>query len=629
MRLTGSTAGRFRRALEIGVPPRARFYVFRIAAWILPSRVGPSAFLRLASEFAADGSTWHAKQCWRILRRMAPMDTRIALQRVVSALDAADVEEANLAMDDAARATGVPPRSLIGFAGELAARGHFGSAARVLVRLGETSAWDRLIEQNPSFLSNELAGNFDAVGRAMCAEVADDAALRLLLARLCFAFRHPVVSVQLYTGVESRVLTPMDRAAMLQASAQGGRAVEAVSSEELRVLMRSVGENPDALGAVAQAAVAAGRRELAHEALDSALNALSNRSTNVREASEDCHAILDVLADLHGNPEELSPLLRTRTSEIGSGVPKVFVCGFGWSGSGAVYDAIRGAEGFCEFEGSGVDPVINADADSEVTFIQGGGGLGDLWERAIKEGRVSWTSLWQLFALHVVGISAVGYAQYKSSAAARNHLSRYGTRYTRPFRTFLEKYAALVEDPRRGALHACLLDTTESLCSMLIEQTGARAVLFNNAIFGRNARMLEIFRSSKAAVVYRDPRDVYVDRRKSDRNHWRTPAQLGMYYAYGLRCYADYKEEEPVRGLQMREVSFERFVKDRHYRTTVSDWLLEDLASRPSVSYFQPELSIKNIGTHLGALAGREKEQLDVALNERQRLERLSSAAWS
>jgi len=79
----------------------------------------------------------------------------------------------------------------------------------------------------------------------------------------------------------------------------------------------------------------------------------------------------------------------------------------------------------------------------------------------------------------------------------------------------------------------------------------------------------------------------------------------------------------------MREVSFERFVKDRHYRAKVRNWLLEDLASGPSVSYFQPELSIKNIGIHLGALAPFEEEQLDVALNERQRLERLSSAAWA
>lgn len=610
------------------MPPRLRFHVFRVVARILPSRVGPSAFLRLASEFAADGSTWHAKQCWRVLQRMAPADTRIALRRVASALEAADVDEAELAMDEAGRATGLPPRTLIGFAGELAARGHARSAGRVLVRLGETSDCERLLEQNPCFLSGQLPRDVRALGEAMSTQIGDDASLRLSLARLCFAFRHPSVSARLYAGVPERLVS-LDRVAMLQASAQAGHAVEYVGAEELQALIRSAADNPDALAAVAQAALAAGRRELAHEALDSALNALLRGSTHEKEVSQDCHAILDVLADLYGTEEELSPLLRTRASSVGSGVPKVFVCGFGWSGSGAVYDAIRGADGFCEFEGSGVDPVINADADSEVTFVQGTGGLGDLWKRAREEGRVSWTSLWELFALHVVGIAPIGYAQYKSSAAARNHLMRYGARYTGPFRAFLEQYAALLEDPRPGALHACLLDTTERLCAMVIEQTGARVVLFNNAIFGRNANMLEIFRGSKAAIVYRDPRDVYVDRRENDRNHWRTPAQLAAYYAHGLRSYADYREGCRVVGLQMREVSFERFVKDGRYRVQVQNWLLGELGNQPAVSYFKPEVSIKNIEIHSGALAEFEREQLHTAVHECQRLERLSLAEWT
>src|SRR5690606_12555990 len=123
---------------------------------------------------------------------------------------------------------------------------------------------------------------------------------------------------------------------------------------------------------------------------------------------------------------------------------------------------------------------------------------------------------------------------------------RYGALYTRPFRRFLEQYARLRLDPHPGALHDSLLEATESLCSMLVQRSGKRAVLFNNAVFGRDAAMLEIFRSRRAAIVYRDPRDVYVDRRDKDLNHWRTPAQLATFYAHGLHRYTSYRQGRGV-----------------------------------------------------------------------------------
>src|SRR5690606_34826342 len=113
-----------------------------------------------------------------------------------------------------------------------------------------------------------------------------------------------------------------------------------------------------------------------------------------------------------------------------------------------------------------------------------------------------------------------------------------------------------------------------SLCSMLVQQSGGQAVLFNNAIFGRDAAMLEIFRSRRAAIVYRDPRDVYVDRRDNDLNHWRTSAQLAAFYAYGLHQYAGYKLDRGKDDPGLREVPFERFVKNDRFRARVRSWLL-------------------------------------------------------
>src|SRR5690606_38878662 len=138
-------------------------------------------------------------------------------------------------------------------------------------------------------------------------------------------------------------------------------------------------------------------------------------------AVADCLTMLDVVAALRGFPEELPPELMQRSGER-DGVPKVFVSGFGWSGSGALYDDLRGTPGFSEFEGSGHDAIINEDADSEVTFVQGPGGLGDLWASATCQGHIPWDALWQTLVLHVAGVGSIGYAQYKCAAAASRHL---------------------------------------------------------------------------------------------------------------------------------------------------------------------------------------------------------------
>src|SRR5690606_21294265 len=180
-----------------------------------------------------------------------------------------------------------------------------------------------------------------------------------------------------------------------------------------------------------------------------------------------------------------------------------------------------GAEGFDEFRGAGDAPLLNADSETEPTFIQADGGLGDIWLAASANHRVSWQKFWDMLCLHVAGISGVGYNDHKSCAAAANNLRGHASGYTQPFRTFMQGFWSLQQSPLRGGLTRLLLDTAEDFCRMLLQQGGGTAVLFNTAVFGRAAGMLRIFRNYKAVVVFRDPLDVYVDRKNQDRNHWR------------------------------------------------------------------------------------------------------------
>lgn len=621
-----SGRARMRRLLERVIPAHLRLHVFRFASFVLPSQVGPQGFLRLASELGDAGRMREAMLCWRILHGMAPTDTGIVMQRVSCALDAGDLAEVERALEDSA--AGIPPYCLIRFAGQLAQHGHMRSAGRMLVRLAGGSGAGRLTAQSPSILSADLPDDIGAFGAMLASEDRDCITHLLALARLCFTFRNPQVAAALFVQASSaEPLDVLDRIAMLHAQAEVDPAAFHLSSASLRELIGQLSGNPDALGMLAKVSLVAGEADIAHEAVQLALDAHYG-DLGDGGVAEDCSAILHVLAVLRNEAAELPQMLLERVEADEAGVPKVFLCGFGWSGSGALYDEIRGVPGFCEFEGAGLDAIINEDAESEVAFVQGPGGLGDLWKGALESGRISWDRLWDTFNLHVCGLSSIGYAQYKSSAAARNHVRRYGVLYTRPFRHFLEAYAQLRRAPRPGALHACLLETTESLCSMLVQQSGGRTVLFNNAIFGRDAAMLEIFRSRRAAIVYRDPRDVYVDRRDNDLNHWRTSAQLAAFYAYGLHRYAAYKLGRGEGDPGLREVPFERFVKNDRFRARVRSWLLGEMADVPTVRHFDPAVSGRNIGIHVGALEPAEQVQLQVALEDCRILDRLSDTAW-
>lgn len=618
--------GAIRHVLEQRLPPRLRLALFRAAATVLPSRVGPGAFLRLADELAASGDHRRALCCWRVIHRMAPMDTRVAMQRVACAADAGAVDEIGHALRMAEAGPGLPPQVLAGLAGELAARGDAAAAARVLHKLARLPGADRLVTQSPSPVPVGLPpGGLAGLARAFESHAPDDAAL-LRLARLCFAFRNPGPSVKLFARVsEATPLQARDRIAMLHASCCDGSPVDGGQGAGLRALVAEVADDPDALGLLAKVAVVSGEAGFARDVLATAMRLRAPAADAAAVA--DCLAMLDAVAALRDLPDALPPQLMQRSGER-DGVPKVFVSGFGWSGSGALYDDVRGVPGFSEFEGSGRDAIINEDADSEVTFVQGPGGLGDLWASAVTQGRIPWDALWHTLVLHVAGVGAIGYAQYKCAAAARNHLQRYGNHYTRPFLHFVEAYARLRRKPAPGALHGALGEATEALCGMLLRRSGGRAVLFNNAIFGRDAVMFEIFSARRVAVVYRDPRDVYVDRRDKDLNHWRTPGQLAAYYAEGLRRYATYRRGRGAADRGLREVPFERFVVDEGFRSRVRAWLLEGMPDSQGACHFDPDVSRGNIGIYAGVLSETELRRLRDALGESQVLDHMVDAAW-
>lgn len=598
-------------------------------ARLVPGGLGLGTLVRLAGGFEAAGEHARALRCWRAVHRMAPADARVLMSRLRCAVAAGERAELERLVANPGNGRGTSPRQLAWFAGQLAAGGYWREAIGMVRRLEGVPNARQILVQSPSIVSGSMPTDVEGLARGLESK-GDRAERLLLLARLCFTLRNPDVAVALYRiAMEHRPLHWRDRVAMLAAWVRADTPVMGVARDELADLSRRAAGDADALGMLAHVALAVGEEALAREAIVRALEGCGWIPPAAAAAvAGDCLAIVDMIASLKQRSPDLPAQVLQKGLDDAAGIPKLFLCGFGWSGSGALYDEVRALSGFCEFEGAGDDAIINEGAESEVTFIQSAGGLGRLWVAAQKSQRICWQEFWDLFSHHVVGLSPIGYDLYKSCSAARNNLRRHGVAYVRPFRALLDGYLRMLQAPRAGAFHGLLRDATESLCAMLVEHTGGEVVLFNNAIFGRNAEMLEIFRSHRAAVVYRDPRDVYVDRRKNDRNHWRTARELSTFYARGLRDYCAYRTGQRASDTALREVPFERFVKDAAYRARVRAWMLGSLQHAAGTSHFDPRVSANNIGIHAGVLARDESRHLASAMSEYREMERLATSSW-
>jgi len=614
--------------------PRSRFMALRIAIWLGQS-VDVNVLRELAAELESIDATEWAKWCWRVLHRLVPFDPEILMGRLATLVANGEINRVRSLVGEARRNAGFPPARVIWLSGTLAEHGFRDEAGEFLHEFTSLAdGGERLIQQSPSLMSPHVLRDL----RRLVTELRDadrenggagevDPA-QVELARLCFTFGNLGTAAALYRQVETWFqLSWLDRIAMRYTGARTG--VRTGDGEELAGLLKAAAGNPDALAMLSYTALADNDEALAYTALELAIRIKYAGAARLGEILQDGMAILGVIASLR-NVETPFPveLIEFADRSIASDVPKVFVCGFGWSGSGAVYDDIRAVGGFCEFEGPGQDPILNEDSETEVTFIQSTAGLGDLWMGAKYKRSVGWSQLWDLFCMHVVGLAPIGYSNYKSCAAATNHVHRYGTLYSGPFRRFFEGYAALLQTPAQGGLLSLLQETTEKLCAMLVVQNNGKAVLFNNAIFGRDVEMLEIFRACHAVAVFRDPLDVYADRKNKDKNHWRTPRQLAEFYGRGLRRYLDYRNAAGRRvGATLREIPFERFVLEPGFRWRVRAWLLPGLEDTGG-SHFDPAVSSRNIGLHRDTVDAHEAEQLRPAMAAYREMRQLSMNIW-
>jgi hypothetical protein len=438
-------------------------------------------------------------------------------------------------------------------------------------------------------------------------------------ARLCFSFSAFDTGARLFErAAQRRSLDVKDRIALAYALLRTNR-VDRIPCdiEALAGPQASASVDPDWQVLLASVLFARGAVAAATAAVEESLRARFRDHPDLEQMIGDCRQIVTCISTYPETIEFSGGSVSEAMPSDGPGLRKIFVCGNGWSGSGALYDALTEYEGLVEMPEAPGDRYLNDCTGNEMMFVQGPAGLGRIWRRARQERELSRFDVWELFRCHVTGAGAIGYAEHKSARAASHLMALSGSRYTSIFRRTVENIAALSAGAPVARLRTILTATTESLTAALGSDGEGACVVFNNAVFGPNLDMLEIFSNFKAAVVARDPLDTYADRRAQDVKHWMTPGSFVSFYRGSREAFPTRKDElPPEQALAVREVEFEQFVLDETYRKNVIDWLLEGQRLRRVRSRFEPERSAKNVGIHERLLRGDEREVIERGLGK-------------
>lgn len=597
---------RVARAVLRGLGPRLRFALL-YGLTLLGVRTGRSELIGCAEDLARTGRIRSERICRGLLLRKGASAPRHNERLLALCLADDDLRSAEAFVDRIRRENGLMAEYPVWLAAEYLLRRDSASAVRLLSDLSTRLPGDHftrqpcpLVEQPPSLqaLIDLIQGEADATQEACVA-----------FARLALCLRAFSPCAALMTrAAEIDRLAPRDRVVLAYSLARSGAQR---SVPECNVAPVEIVDAPAEYHfMLAEAALVDGVSETARACLREGLMCKYADHRELESIVDRSLRILDCLACL---PEVLRVSTRPGWSRRLSfeGREKVFIAGFGWSGSGALHDALREHDGFREFPGVPLDRFLNPGADTEVTFIQSDYGLGRLWIETRENAQIPRHSLWRMFLLHVIGGMYTGYSEYKSANSAFHLVQGFGVRYVEAFQGLFDFLAASGGKCSDNALLTELRRATERLCELPAEGEEDAAILLNNTVFARNVDMVELFGNVRFAAVSRDPADMYVDRRGQDRNHWRNMEQFIDFHRQGVRRYL----RSPVRQAlattgRLTEVEFEAFVEDAAYRESVLEKVARGRPRRCGGRYFFPDQSVRNVGVHRDSLSAGEAERL-------------------
>lgn len=301
----------------------------------------------------------------------------------------------------------------------------------------------------------------------------------------------------------------------------------------------------------------------------------------------------EVISLLNPVTESNSELLDSMRLRIGP--TKLFLAGFGWSGSGAVHDACRGYQHTKEMPGAGNLPALNIGADSEPMVHQGAGSLNELIYDIRSMNHISDATLRRFIKNYALLMPSFEYLEYKTVNATKEIIERIGLdQYYLLVCVFLSNYAvALLKKDREAAI-----DAVESFHESIINTmfTDDDVVFFNNSIFAHRARILNNIRGrSYYVVVNRQMSDQFCDQMRSNKFFSATFLEFYLVKLSRVIAYKLAKGFSANEGVEFIDIMFEDWVQDSALREKVARKICGSYDYEIESKFFSPEQSKKNI----------------------------------
>ncbi|MCD8511797.1 MAG: hypothetical protein LRY73_19395 [Bacillus sp. (in: Bacteria)] len=282
-------------------------------------------------------------------------------------------------------------------------------------------------------------------------------------------------------------------------------------------------------------------------------------------------------------------------------VTKLFISGFGWSGSSALSDIIKDCPGVSVMPGPGKHPLINLGAEDETTIFEQTGSLEALWDRFILDERKP-TALSDFIRIHVLGVLPKRALEMKACFWTRAFVKKYGKSYYKLVDEFLYELLGRPEASLEEKKESFKRFSTRLINLVAIEEE-ADILLFDNAIKAQNISRLEMIGDATCIVISRDPDDQYISMQNENIYVTRSPETFVSMQYEKINAFtngANYLKEQED-GIRPYAIFFEDLVlKGKEWREDLLKELLGPDAKAPDENApnarFKSADSAKNIG---------------------------------
>ena len=279
------------------------------------------------------------------------------------------------------------------------------------------------------------------------------------------------------------------------------------------------------------------------------------------------------------------------------GPKKLFLAGFGWSGSGAVHDALKSYPKVKDMPGAGDVPYLNDGAESEPMLHHGPGSIFELINSLNSTGTIKAHILKRFFKNYILLLPSYTYFEYKSIHANQNIIKQIGIdNYYLIICKFAYDYAVAMLSASREASVEAIEIFQENIINAMFNDDDI--IVFNNSLYPQYSKVLENIRGrSYYIVVNREMSDQYCDQFRSNKFfNYSFPRFYASKYSRLRKfkqCRKQFLNNEEVKCI---EVMFEDWVRDSATRKKITQEILNNYDPEIESKWFNPEISKKNIG---------------------------------